>query len=77
MAMLITPVARSALSIGRKRAFSIGCVRCGLFDNGAHRLTVLIIGWSVLEDRRGSDPAGHRRARRGNVPTEVTHVRTA
>jgi len=38
--------------IGRKRAFSIGCVIYGagsLVTSLAHSLTVLIIGWSVLE----------------------------
>src|SRR5689334_17402761 len=38
--------------IGRRRAFAIGCViyACGSFVTSiAQRLTVLIIGWSVLD----------------------------
>jgi MFS family permease len=52
MAMLMIPGGKAGLVIGRKRAFSIGCVIYGagsLTTALAQNLTVLIIGWSVLE----------------------------
>ena len=59
--------------IGRRRAFAIGCViyACGSFVTSiAQSLTVLIIGWSVLEGLgRGADHAGDRRA--GGVELRV------
>ena len=52
MAMLMIPGGKVGSLIGRRRAFSIGCViyGAGSFTTGiAQNLTVLIIGWSVLE----------------------------
>ncbi len=52
MAMLMIPGGKVGSLIGRKRAFSIGCVIYGagsLTTALAQNLTVLIIGWSVLE----------------------------
>ena len=52
MAMLMIPGGKAGSVIGRKRAFSIGCVIYGagsLTTALAQNLTVLIIGWSVLE----------------------------
>jgi MFS family permease len=52
MAMLMIPGGKVGSLIGRKRAFSIGCVIYGagsLTTALAPNLTVLIIGWSVLE----------------------------
>jgi MFS family permease len=52
MATLMITGAKVGGIIGRRRAFSIGCViyGCGSFTTGlAGNLTVLIIGWSVLE----------------------------
>src|SRR6478672_4733236 len=52
MAMLMIPGGKVGSLIGRKRAFSIGCVVYGagsLTTALAPNLTVLIIGWSLLE----------------------------
>jgi EmrB/QacA subfamily drug resistance transporter len=52
MAMLMIPGGKVGSLIGRKRAFSIGCViyGAGSFTTAiAPNLTVLIIGWSLLE----------------------------
>src|SRR5437016_7780926 len=52
MAMLMIPGGKVGSLIGRKRAFSIGCVIYGagsLTTALAPNLTVLIIGWSLLE----------------------------
>jgi MFS family permease len=52
MAMLMIPGGKVGSLIGRKRAFSIGCVIYGagsLTTALAPNLTVLIIGWSILE----------------------------
>src|SRR4029450_6413293 len=52
MAMCMRPRAKIGSIIGRKRAFSLGCVIYGLGSGTtalAPNLTVLIIGWSVLE----------------------------
>lgn len=52
MAMLMIPGGKVGSLIGRKRAFSVGCVIYGLgsFTTAtAQSLTVLIIGWSLLE----------------------------
>ena len=52
MAMLMIPGGKVGSLIGRKRAFSIGCVIYGagsLTTALAPNLTVLILGWSVLE----------------------------
>jgi MFS family permease len=52
MATLMITGAKIGGIIGRRRAFSIGCVvyGCGSFTTAlAGNLTVLIIGWSVLE----------------------------
>jgi MFS family permease len=52
MAMLMIPGGKAGSLIGRRRAFSIGCVIYGagsLTTALAHNLTVLIVGWSVLE----------------------------
>src|SRR5678816_1058616 len=52
MAMLMIPGGKVGSLIGRKRAFSIGCVIYGagsLTTAFAPNLTVLIIGWSILE----------------------------
>jgi MFS family permease len=52
MAMLMIPGGKVGSLIGRKRAFSIGCVIYGagsLTTALAQNLTVLIIGWSLLE----------------------------
>ncbi len=52
MAMLMIPGGKIGALLGRKRAFSIGCViyGCGSFTTAvAPNLTVLILGWSVLE----------------------------
>jgi len=52
MAMLMIPGGKVGSLIGRKRAFSIGCVIYGagsLTTAFAPNLTVLIIGWSLLE----------------------------
>jgi MFS family permease len=52
MAMLMIPGGKVGSLIGRKRAFSVGCVIYGagsLTTAFAQNLTVLIVGWSVLE----------------------------
>jgi EmrB/QacA subfamily drug resistance transporter len=52
MAMLMIPGGKVGSLIGRKRAFSIGCVIYGagsLTTALAQNLTVLIVGWSLLE----------------------------
>ncbi|HEX2737497.1 MAG TPA: MFS transporter [Acidimicrobiia bacterium] len=52
MASLMITGGKVGQILGRKRAFSIGCVvyACGSFTTSlAPNLTVLIIGWSVLE----------------------------
>ena len=52
MAMLMIPGGKVGSLIGRKRAFSIGCVIYGagsLTTALAPNLTILIIGWSLLE----------------------------
>jgi MFS family permease len=52
MAMLMIPGGKVGSLIGRKRAFSIGCVIYGagsLTTALAPNLAVLIVGWSVLE----------------------------
>ncbi|MEU0751774.1 MFS transporter [Streptomyces albogriseolus] len=52
MAMLMIPGGKVGTLIGRKRAFTIGCViyGCGSFTTAlAPNLTVLLIGWSFLE----------------------------
>ena len=52
MAMLMIPGGKLGSLLGRRRAFSIGCVIYGagsLTTALAQNLTVLIIGWSVLE----------------------------
>jgi MFS family permease len=52
MAMLMIPGGKIGSMIGRRRAFSIGCVIYGigsLTTSLAPNLTILIIGWSVLE----------------------------
>ena len=52
MAMLMIPGGKVGSLIGRKRAFSIGCVIYGagsLTTAFAPNLTVLIVGWSLLE----------------------------
>src|SRR5947199_5548286 len=52
MAMLMIPGGKVGSLIGRKRAFSIGCVFYGagsLTTALGPTLTVLIIGWSLLE----------------------------
>ncbi len=52
MAALMITGGKIGALIGRKRAFSIGCVIYGagsLTTSLAHSLTVLIIGWSFLE----------------------------
>ncbi len=52
MAMLMIPGGKVGSLIGRKRAFSIGCVIYGagsLTTALAPNLTVLILGWSLLE----------------------------
>jgi MFS family permease len=52
MAMLMIPGGKAGSLIGRRRAFSIGCVIYGagsLTTALAPNLAVLIVGWSVLE----------------------------
>src|SRR4051812_49567434 len=52
MAALMITGGKIGALVGRKRAFSIGCVIYGagsLATSLAHSLTVLIIGWSFLE----------------------------
>jgi predicted MFS family arabinose efflux permease len=52
MAMLMIPGGKVGSLIGRKRAFSVGCVIYGagsLTTALAPNLTVLIVGWSILE----------------------------
>jgi MFS family permease len=52
MAMLMIPGGKVGALIGRRRAFSVGCLIYGagsLTTALAHNLTVLIIGWSALE----------------------------
>ena len=52
MAMFMIPGGKVGTLIGRKRAFTIGCViyGCGSFTTAlAPNLTVLLIGWSFLE----------------------------
>jgi MFS family permease len=52
MAMLMIPGAKVGALIGRKRAFSIGCViyGCGSFTTAiSQSLPVLLFGWSFLE----------------------------
>ncbi len=68
MAALMITGGKVGQILGRKRAFAIGCViyGCGSFTTAlAPSLTVLIIGWSVLEGIGAAlDPARHRGARR-------------
>ena len=65
MASLMITGGKIGQIIGRKRAFTIGCViyGAGSFTTSiAPNLAVLIFGWSFLEGhRRRADPAGHRR----------------
>jgi EmrB/QacA subfamily drug resistance transporter len=52
MATLMIPGGKIGAMIGRRRAFGIGCViyACGSFTTAlAPNLTVLLIGWSLLE----------------------------
>ena len=52
MAMLMIPGAKVGAMIGRKRAFTIGCViyGCGSFTTAlSQSLPVLLFGWSFLE----------------------------
>jgi len=52
MAMLMIPGAKVGALIGRKRAFTIGCViyGCGSFTTAiSQSLPVLLLGWSFLE----------------------------
>jgi len=52
MAMLMIAGGKAGSLIGLRRAFSVGCVIYGagsLTTALAHNLTVLIVGWSVLE----------------------------
>src|SRR5262249_35842005 len=52
MAALMTPGGKVGAMIGRKRAFTIGCViyGCGSFTTSiAPNLPVLVFGWSFLE----------------------------
>jgi MFS family permease len=52
MASLMITGGKVGQILGRKRAFAIGCViyGCGSFTTAlAGNLTVLIVGWSVLE----------------------------
>jgi MFS family permease len=52
MAMLMIPGAKVGALIGRKRAFTIGCViyGCGSFTTAiSQTLPVLLLGWSFLE----------------------------
>jgi EmrB/QacA subfamily drug resistance transporter len=52
MATLMITGGKIGTMIGRRRAFAIGCViyGCGSFTTGmAQNLTVLLIGWSLLE----------------------------
>jgi MFS family permease len=52
MAMLMIPGGKVGSLIGRRRAFSVGCVIYGagsLTTALAPNLTVLIVGWSILE----------------------------
>ena len=52
MAMLMIPGAKVGALIGRKRAFTIGCViyGCGSFTTGiSQSLPVMLFGWSFLE----------------------------
>jgi MFS family permease len=52
MAMLMIPGGKVGSLIGRKRAFSIGCMIYGagsLITALSPNLTVLIVGWSILE----------------------------
>jgi MFS family permease len=52
MAMLMIPGGKVGSLIGRRRAFSVGCVIYGagsLTTALAQNLTVLIVGWSILE----------------------------
>src|SRR4051794_28470216 len=52
MAMLMIPGGKLGSMLGRKRAFALGCVIYGVgsFTTAlAPNLTVLIVGWSVLE----------------------------
>src|ERR1700759_4286552 len=52
MAMLMVPVGKIGSIIGRRRAFSIGCVIYGLGSLTtalAPSLPILVVGWSVLE----------------------------
>jgi MFS family permease len=52
MAMLMIAGGKAGSLIGRRRAFSVGCVIYGagsLITALAQNLTVLIVGWSVLE----------------------------
>jgi MFS family permease len=52
MAMLMIAGGKAGSLIGRRRAFSVGCVIYGagsLTTALAHSLTVLIVGWSVVE----------------------------
>ena len=52
MAMLMIPGGKIGSLVGRKRAFAIGCVIYGVGSSTtalAPNLTVLVLGWSVLE----------------------------
>ena len=72
MAMLMIPGGKVGSLIGRKRAFSIGCVIYGAGfahdgvraePDGPHHRVV-----APGRDRRGLDPSRDRRARRGQLP---------
>jgi MFS family permease len=71
MAMLIVAGGKIGSMIGRRRAL-IGCVVYGPGSPTtalAPNLTVLVIGWSVLEGIGAAlIPAGHRRPRRQQLP---------
>ena len=67
--------------LGRKRAFTIGCViyGCGSLTTAiSPNLAVLMFGWSFLEGRRrGARDAGDRGARRVELrPGRAADART-
>ena len=68
MASLMITGGKVGQILGRKRAFAIGCVIYGsgsLITALAPNLTVLLIGWSLLEGVGAAlDHAGHRGAGR-------------
>ena len=71
MAALMITGAKIGAIIGRKRAFAIGCViyGCGSFTTSiAQNLPVALRLVVPRGRRRGADPAGDRRARRGELP---------